>query len=803
MKSTLRIIITSYLLLITYYLSTAQIAINTDGTEPDASAMLDVSSTDKGILIPRMTTAERTAISNPATGLMVYDSDENNFWYYNGSAWTAVGQSVFTSENGITHTINNSDDFIVGTDSINYGGSGSEEQKLFFDKSNGAFRAGQVTTTNWDTDTIGTASVAFGTDNDASFLNSSAFGFENSALAKHSFVAGRESQTYGNVSIAMGLGLAAQAKNEFAIGSYNTTYTANKPAGFDNADRVFVIGNGTDENSRSDAMIVYKNGNTEVNGQFMASDDFLVGVDSINHIGGSTHEYKVIFDKSQAAFRTGRIYNTNWDEDSLGLYSFATGTNTLATGNNSTALGYQSLASGTHSFAGGNSSEATGAIAFTFGREVYAPSYGEVAFGLYGTSYTANETSAFNTDDRLFSLGNGTASNSRSDAMVVYKSGNAEINGQLTVSDTLKLLNALTINDNLTIDGGRIEIINTGNSVFIGEGAGQSDDYSNNKNILIGYQSGYVNTTGNDNIFLGYQSGYDNTTGSDNIFLGYRSGYNNITGYDNMFLGYENGYSNTTGKDNIFLGFRSGYFNTGGSNNTFIGYTSGYNNTTGVDNTFLGYYSGFSNTTGDYNTCLGHDSGRNNTTGSSNVFIGYRAGYNETGSNKLYIDNSNTSSPLIYGEFNTNRVVINGNSSDNSNNRRLFVNGSIGATSSFNNDSDRRLKTNIQTIPNALDKVLEMRGVTYEWKDGREKGDRMGFIAQEVEPILPEVVDNANDHYTMQYAPITAVLVEAVKEQQAQINELKIKLQEVEELKQQNTEMKAMLEQIQQQLKNQ
>jgi len=50
-----------------------------------------------------------------------------------------------------------------------------------------------------------------------------------------------------------------------------------------------------------------------------------------------------------------------------------------------------------------------------------------------------------------------------------------------------------------------------------------------------------------------------------------------------------------------------------------------------------------------------------NTTGSGNVFLGYTAGYNETGSNKLYIDNSNTATPLIYGEFDNNILTINGN----------------------------------------------------------------------------------------------------------------------------------------------
>lgn len=55
--------------------------------------MLDITSTTKGLLIPRMTTTNRTAITSPATGLTVYDTDLNLFYYYNGSTWTAIANS--------------------------------------------------------------------------------------------------------------------------------------------------------------------------------------------------------------------------------------------------------------------------------------------------------------------------------------------------------------------------------------------------------------------------------------------------------------------------------------------------------------------------------------------------------------------------------------------------------------------------------------------------------------------------------------------------------------------------------------
>jgi len=66
------------------------VGINIDNSNPDASAMLDVKSINKGILIPRMTTAQRTAIPTPATGLMVFDNTSNTFWYFNGTLWIQI-----------------------------------------------------------------------------------------------------------------------------------------------------------------------------------------------------------------------------------------------------------------------------------------------------------------------------------------------------------------------------------------------------------------------------------------------------------------------------------------------------------------------------------------------------------------------------------------------------------------------------------------------------------------------------------------------------------------------------------------
>ena len=77
-------------LLVTGSVATAQVAINTNGVAPHASAMLDVSSTGAGVLIPRMTAAQRDAIPTPATGLMVYVTNDNLFYFYDGTEWTAI-----------------------------------------------------------------------------------------------------------------------------------------------------------------------------------------------------------------------------------------------------------------------------------------------------------------------------------------------------------------------------------------------------------------------------------------------------------------------------------------------------------------------------------------------------------------------------------------------------------------------------------------------------------------------------------------------------------------------------------------
>ena len=105
---------------------------------------------------------------------------------------------------------------------------------------------------------------------------------------------------------------------------------------------------------------------------------------------------------------------------------------------------------------------------------------------------------------------------------------------------------------------------------------------------------------------------------------------------------------------------------------------------------------------------------------------------------------------------------------------KLHVSGNILATGDVTAFSDERLKTEIETISEAVDKVKQLRGVTFQ-KDGR---DSLGVIAQEVQKVLPEVVHESGDYLSVAYGNIVGLLIEAVKEQQVQIDELKARTEE-------------------------
>lgn len=103
----------------------------------------------------------------------------------------------------------------------------------------------------------------------------------------------------------------------------------------------------------------------------------------------------------------------------------------------------------------------------------------------------------------------------------------------------------------------------------------------------------------------------------------------------------------------------------------------------------------------------------------------------------------------------------------------LEVSGSIRTSAALFQSSDARLKENIQTVDEALNKIVTSRGVTFD-KDGSRQ---VGVIAQEIQTTVPEVVSEDNNGYlSVNYNGIVGVLIEAVKELKAEVEELKSKL---------------------------
>jgi len=251
-------------------------------------------------------------------------------------------------------------------------------------------------------------------------------------------------------------------------------------------------------------------------------------------------------------------------------------------------------------------------------------------------------------------------------------------------------------------------------------------------------------------------------------------------GASNSFFGTGAGAS-TVGISNTFIGGSAGFSNTTGSFNTFIG-SAGQFNITGSGNTFIGMNSGDGNTTGSGNTFIGENTGLLSTTGNGNIFLGNAAGRSETGSNRLYIDNCFTggglcTSPLIYGEFDT---------------RNVNIDGTLTMVSTAT-PSDQRYKKDIHPLESSLDKVMHLQGVSYAWKKdaamgaGFKDGRQIGLIAQEVEKVLPELVHTDKQGYkTLSYDKLAPVLIEALKEQQKTIkgqqDELKDKDVRIERL---------------------
>lgn len=509
--------------------------------------------------------------------------------------------------------------------------------------------------------------------------------------------------------------------------------------------------------------------------------------------------------------------------NSSGVSNTATGRGSLrsnTTGNYNTAYGSQSLYSNTS----GYNNTASGWEALysnTTGFSNVAYGHRALYSNVSGYSNTAiGNSSGFN------NLGDG-------NIFIGYRSGYYETGGDKLYidnygtdtpliygefdTDLLRVNGTLDINSQYSFplsDG-------TANQIMLTDGAGNVGwtDASTSVIHSIDDLTDARSDSGDSSLFLGLNAGLnDDGNNNQNVAVGFEALYSNTTGYLNTAIGRNSLHDNTEGFRNTANGAYALFRTTTGHSNTANGASTLSFNTTGSDNTANGVSALSNNIIGSRNTAIGDSSG-NNSIGDGNVFIGHQSGYFEKGNNKLYIANDLTTDPLIYGEFDNNLLAFHGNIGIDTKtpSTKLQILGGTNATlangsgylvlgdeaganividdneimarsngiaSSLNlqkdggdvrvggsvvHNSDRRLKRDINNLPYGLNEILKLQPKAYNWKNREQDYKSFGLIAQEVEPIIKEVV-SVNDPETqmlgINYTELIPVLINAIQEQQ-------------------------------------
>ena len=711
---------------------------------PDSSALLEIKSTKKGLLIPRMLKVKRDAIASPATGLLIYQTNSTpGFYYYDGSAWQPVsgssssnspwkvnGTKIYYTKGNVgiglqapAYPLDVKGDINISSGSVfrinkqQVFNDDAPNQNMFAGDNAGIANTGYNNTAlgplSFNNNTIGNYNTAVG----ANSLKANTSGVSNTAIGEK----GMFSNTTGSYNTAIGSGAlytGIATNDNVAIGYqslYKTTTSDNVAIGFKSAY----------SNTTGSA-------NTTIGSQSLFS----------NTTGGGN-----------IAIGYQSLYANTSGGANIGIGNGALNANT--TGFFNVALGVAALS---HNNAIGNTAVGDYAL------NLNTTGVQNVAMGF--NSLDANTTGSNNTGIGYASLQNNTNgfNNTAVGALAMQKTTTGAYN---TALGSTALLNNTTGSSNTAIGEKALQNNTTGGSnTAIGSGALQNITNSN-YNTAVGFQTLYNATSFSDgNTAVGYQSLY-NTTGTENTAIGYQAGYLNSGGSFNIFVGYNAGQANTGGTGNVFMGLGAGQHNTTGNFNTYVGYASGGLTTTNVANTFYGYGSG---------------SGSN---GDNNSFVGYFAKPNSA---SLY----NCSAFGFQSVATENSQLMLGAASL----AKLFCSVALTVF------SDGRYKKNITENVPGLNFINKLRPVTYHLNvhdidkklrvtedkltsgeaDKKEKTLYTGFVAQEVEKAANEIgydfsgvskPENDSDFYGIRYTDFIMPLVKSVQELSAQNDSLK------------------------------
>ncbi len=540
---------------------------------------------------------------------------------------------------------------------------------------------------------------------------------------------------------------------------------------------------------------------------------------------------RMLWYPDKAAFRAGYIVSTQWDKDSIGRYSFATGHSTQAKGTGSNALGQATTASGDNSLAVGYFANAEGSSSMALGFHCNARAFSSIATGYYtkaeGEYSTAMGESTVASGYYSTAIGSGSlASGSTSTAM------GTETIARGTTSTAMGYRTDAGSNSSTTM--GRF----TKATGYAATAIGDSSTASGSISFAAGFRttaSGiYATAMGNNTISSGLGSnatGWE-TIASDyvSVAMGYRTeasgAHSTAIGFSNTASGLAStamgsnteatGFISTTmGNHNVASGSAStamGDHNVAsGSVSTAMGFNTA---AAGSRATSMGFYTtanGYAGTVvGAYNNpmvtpeinltsnsplfIVGNGNDNNDL---NNAVVVLKSGYVGIGDgfpqSNLHIKHAAGGGLLLENTNDNNKWRIYSASGDNNltfyNNAGTEIADIDDATGTFSALSDARYKKDILEIPAVLPAVMQLRPKQYHfnWQE-KEEQLQLGFLAQDAYKLFPELVsyDKEKDLYKMNYAGFSTVAIKAVQEQQIQIDELK----------KQNTELKERLDKL-------
>jgi hypothetical protein len=377
--------------------------------------------------------------------------------------------------------------------------------------------------------------------------------------------------------------------------------------------------------------------------------------------------------------------------------------------------------------------------------------------------------------------------------------------------------NNTTGNGNTAVGNASLATNTTGvNNTALGTNA--LADNVGNYNVGVGALALRLNVSGSSNIAIGHSALEWHTTGQGNTVIGDTAGNLITTGSYNTIIGKYTGEESLS--NNIVLADGQGNikYRWDGTNNNIYGNVNVSGSITGQILSTNGIVSGSSQVIGilsSLNTYTGSNDTTNTTQNSRLDQLSTASGSAITRLTALEVETSNletfTSSinTTIKTRLNAETVVsgssqvtlsstTGGGTSDNVRFGSLGIgmaaSGTSGRIDAANDvvafsTSDIRLKENIVPIPNALEKISKISGNTYDWRAELKdvhgyEGNDVGVIAQEVEAVLPQLVqDRDNGYKAVKYDKLVALLIEGIKEQQTQIHSLTLEIEKLKEQK--------------------